>query len=119
MRSACGGRPAPERIAGTTEHLAQNAGSGPRGRAARLADNRKATANVKDVYTVTFQSRRAEGFQRAKELIEEGIARMRTASQPTQAQPDVADQLGKVAALRDQGVLTEEEFAAQKAKLLG
>jgi hypothetical protein len=32
---------------------------------------------------------------------------------------DVADQLAKFAALREQGILTEEEFAAQKAKLLG
>lgn len=32
---------------------------------------------------------------------------------------DVADQLAKLAALRDQGVLTEAEFATQKAKLLG
>jgi len=31
---------------------------------------------------------------------------------------DVADQLRKLAELRDQGVLTDEEFAAQKAKLL-
>jgi hypothetical protein len=30
-----------------------------------------------------------------------------------------ADELTKLAALRDQGVLTEEEFAARKAKLLG
>ena len=29
-----------------------------------------------------------------------------------------ADELTKLAALRDQGVITEEEFAAQKAKLL-
>ena len=29
-----------------------------------------------------------------------------------------ADELAKLAALRDQGVLTDEEFAAQKAKLL-
>jgi hypothetical protein len=29
-----------------------------------------------------------------------------------------ADELAKLAALRDQGVLTEEEFTAQKAKLL-
>ena len=29
-----------------------------------------------------------------------------------------ADELTKLAALRDQGVLTEEEFSAQKAKLL-
>jgi hypothetical protein len=32
---------------------------------------------------------------------------------------DVADQLKKLADLRDQGILSEEEFAAQKAKLLG
>ena len=32
---------------------------------------------------------------------------------------DVADQLRKLADLRDQGILTEEEFAVQKAKLLG
>jgi putative oligomerization/nucleic acid binding protein/phospholipase D-like protein len=30
-----------------------------------------------------------------------------------------ADELHKLAALRDNGVLTDEEFAAQKAKLLG
>lgn len=34
-------------------------------------------------------------------------------------QVDVADQLRKLADLRDQGVLTEEEFSAQKARLLG
>jgi|SRR5690242_7253847 PH (Pleckstrin Homology) domain-containing protein/putative oligomerization/nucleic acid binding protein/uncharacterized protein DUF2510 len=32
---------------------------------------------------------------------------------------DVADQLKKLADLRDQGILSDEEFAAQKAKLLG
>jgi Short C-terminal domain len=37
---------------------------------------------------------------------------------PTDA-PDVVDQLKRFAELRDQGILTEEEFAAQKAKLLG
>jgi len=34
------------------------------------------------------------------------------------AAPDLADQLGRLAALRDQGVLSDDEFAAQKAKLL-
>jgi hypothetical protein len=33
--------------------------------------------------------------------------------------PDPIGQLRELAALRDQGVLTEDEFAAQKAKLLG
>jgi hypothetical protein len=33
--------------------------------------------------------------------------------------PDPITQLKELAALKDQGVLTDEEFAAQKAKLLG
>jgi hypothetical protein len=38
---------------------------------------------------------------------------------PAAQQTDVADQLTKLAALRDSGVLTEAEFDAQKQKLLG
>lgn len=39
---------------------------------------------------------------------------------PTSAPPtDVADQLRKLASLRDEGILSDEEFAAQKARLLG
>jgi hypothetical protein len=34
-------------------------------------------------------------------------------------QPDMVEQLKKLGELRDAGILTEEEFAAQKAKLLG
>jgi len=34
------------------------------------------------------------------------------------ATPSLADELGKLAALRDSGALTEDEFAAQKARLL-
>lgn len=42
------------------------------------------------------------------------------ASAPAPAeQVDVAEQLRKLASLRDEGILTDEEFAAQKAKLLG
>ena len=44
-------------------------------------------------------------------------------AQPQYAEPapaqDPVEELKKYAELRDQGVLTEEEFAAQKAKLLG
>ena len=43
------------------------------------------------------------------------------AAPPAPAAPavDLADQLRKLATLRDEGVLSEDEFAAQKAKLLG
>ena len=42
-------------------------------------------------------------------------------SQPAAPVPqdDVIAQLERLAALKDQGILTEEEFAQQKAKLLG
>jgi len=38
---------------------------------------------------------------------------------PVQQRPDTAEQLTKLADLRDRGVLTEAEFEAQKQKLLG
>jgi len=38
---------------------------------------------------------------------------------PPPPQVDVVGQLRELAKLRDDGILTEEEFAAQKAKLLG
>jgi hypothetical protein len=37
---------------------------------------------------------------------------------PAAAAPDVAEQLTRLAALRDQGILTDEEFTSQKVKLL-
>ena len=38
--------------------------------------------------------------------------------QPPPAPVDVAEELQKFAALRDQGILTEEEFSVQKARIL-
>jgi len=41
------------------------------------------------------------------------------AAAPPPAAADPIDQLRELGELRDSGVLTEEEFAAQKAKILG
>jgi hypothetical protein len=38
---------------------------------------------------------------------------------PPMSQADMIDELKELAALKEQGVLTEAEFAAQKAKILG
>ncbi|MBM3663395.1 MAG: SHOCT domain-containing protein [Actinobacteria bacterium] len=38
---------------------------------------------------------------------------------PAPAGEDMVTQLKELAELKDQGILTEEEFAAQKAKILG
>jgi len=55
------------------------------------------------------------------ELAKKQAERAATAASAPSATPpagDVADQLRKLAALRDDGILTEEEFAAQKQRLL-
>jgi hypothetical protein len=41
------------------------------------------------------------------------------AAAPAAAEPSMIDQLKELGELKEQGILTEEEFAAQKAKLLG
>jgi hypothetical protein len=41
------------------------------------------------------------------------------AAAPAGGQGDTLEQLKELAALKQQGILTEEEFAAQKAKILG
>jgi hypothetical protein len=45
-------------------------------------------------------------------------AHQQAVQQPPPAPVDVAEELQKFAALRDQGILTEEEFAVQKARIL-
>jgi Short C-terminal domain len=48
-----------------------------------------------------------------------GYAEPEPAPPPAAPAPDPIAQLKELAALKDQGILTEEEFAAQKAKILG
>jgi Short C-terminal domain len=40
-------------------------------------------------------------------------------AEPAPAAPDPIEQLKELASLREQGILTDEEFAAEKAKILG
>jgi hypothetical protein len=54
----------------------------------------------------------------AAKYLEGRGARAGQAAAPVSA-PDIADQLSKLADLRDRGVLTESEFQRQKTKLLG
>ena len=49
----------------------------------------------------------------------EQVAYTKPQQAPPPPQQDVVSQLERLAALKDQGILTEEEFQAQKAKILG
>jgi hypothetical protein len=53
-----------------------------------------------------------------KKAKEEATESALAAAQSAPAMPDVTEQLARLADLRDRGVLTEQEFAAEKAKLL-
>jgi hypothetical protein len=56
-----------------------------------------------------------EEFRELRDLVQSKMANASGGA----ASASLADEIGKLAALRDQGILTEEEFAAQKGKLLG
>ena len=68
---------------------------------------------------ITFGGKECnENFRAFKEIVEK---RMREVKQQpaTSGKPSVADELAKFAKLHKEGVLTDEEFSALKAKLLG
>ncbi len=53
----------------------------------------------------------------AKQARRGGSSRPAPAAEPAAAAPDPIEQLTKLAALKDSGALTEEEFEAEKAKI--
>ena len=61
--------------------------------------------------------RQGERWQRKEEQQYAQAPPQEPAPQPTEADP--IERLRELGDLRDKGILTEEEFAAQKAKLLG
>ncbi len=77
-------------------------------------------AATKDENAVIVNQGQASDFQKLREAIEEAIATR--AHSPgggtSSAAPSMADELAKLADLKNKGVLSEEEFAAQKARLL-
>ncbi|MFC2029968.1 SHOCT domain-containing protein [Chloroflexota bacterium] len=69
-----------------------------------------------------YAKQEAAAQQGYDQAYEEGAAdaQAQQYEQPAAApEVDVVAQLERLGALKDQGILTEEEFAAQKAKLLG
>ena len=58
-----------------------------------------------------------EGYAEEPQQQQYAEPQRRAAAAP--AAPDPIEQLKELAALKDQGILTEEEFASEKAKILG
>jgi Short C-terminal domain len=73
--------------------------------------------------TATAVSNRVSRRQAQRWGAQEGYGQQEDAAPPAEPAaapaPDPVEQLKELASLHSQGVLTDEEFAAQKAKLLG
>ncbi len=63
-----------------------------------------------------FRSHDMGGF--AKADAQAADAQMRTYVRDAAGTPSAAEEISKLASLRDQGILTDDEFQSQKAKLL-
>lgn len=69
--------------------------------------------------TATAVSGRVARRQDERWQQQEAQQQQQQAAPPAQSETDLVTQLKQLAELHDQGVLTDEEFAGQKAKLLG
>lgn len=76
-------------------------------------------AAVKDENTVLFVKKALPQFRELRDIVERrSVSARRGESRGAPAPSSVAGELKALADLRDSGVLTESEFADQKAKLL-
>lgn len=75
-------------------------------------------AATSDENSVMFTIRQQPAFEEIRDAIKKRIAELRTARAggPTAS---AADEIAKFAKLKEEGLLTEEEFAAKKRQLLG
>lgn len=73
---------------------------------------------TKDENSVVFTKKQAPGFEQLRAALEQAIAAQHSPQKSAPAPASLADELAKLAALRDQGVLSDTEFEAQKARLL-
>jgi len=68
--------------------------------------------NITELTTFAIKKKHYDDILRCKELIEEYIAKAKSSQ-------SAAEEIKKFAELRDQGIITEDEFAKKKQQLLG
>lgn len=76
------------------------------------------TQATADENTVMFRKNQMADFEKLRDHLESLIANRMNAG-GTSGSVDVAGELAKLAKLKEQGILNDEEFAKAKAKLLG
>ena len=76
------------------------------------------TQATADENTVMFKKAQTADFENLRNHIESLIAKHMNGGN-SGGSVDIADELAKLAKLKDQGILSDEEFAKMKAKLIG
>ena len=73
---------------------------------------------MRDENAVTFRRRQARGFNMIRAAVEHHIAAHHAGAPSGAGEPDIPEQIAKLGELRDQKLITDEEFEAKKAQLL-
>ena len=90
----------------------------PGGNEGRSHAGRQTVDAAKDENSVIVDRSHKQAFEALRAAVEQAIAQ-RGLPAPAAAPASVGDEIAKLAALRDQGSLSEDEFAAAKARLIG
>lgn len=78
-----------------------------------------AVSAVNDENTIIFTKGQHDNFVKAKALIEELMQKIEQNANVITSQISIADEIRKFAELKDQGLITEDEFNKKKKDLLG
>lgn len=85
---------------------------------AKTGGSSQTTSAARDPHAVTFSKKQQPKFEELRAAIEAAITAHHTPAASPAAEP-LANQLAKLNTLHQQGVLSAEEFAAAKVRLLG
>jgi hypothetical protein len=91
----------------------------PGGNERRSAFGSQTKSAAQDENSVLFTKRQQPEFEKLRAAIDAAIAAHHSPPASGQSSGSTADELAKLGALREQGLLSPEEFEQQKAKLLG
>ena len=73
---------------------------------------------MRDENAVTFRRGQAKGFNMIRAAVEQHITAHHAGARSGAGEPDIPEQVMKLGELRDQNLITDEEFEAKKAGLL-
>lgn len=92
----------------------------PGGNERRSAFGSQTATAAKDENSVVFTKKQQPNFEKLRAALDQAIAGQHAPQSATGTTPvSVAEELAKLAALREQGILSPAEFEQQKARLLG